>query len=64
MDPKTYKQLQVLFAKRNDSIINFYSDLLEIVPEPSKPAVLEDLGVALGASGDLYRTVCEELYKN
>lgn len=64
VDPKLYKQLQLLFAKRNDNIVKFYSDLLDVTPKPIRSKVLDGLGAELRGSSELYRTVCEELYKN
>ena len=63
MNSDTYRQLEAIFSKFNESIVDFYSRLLDLFPEGKKLLILEALKLTLQNTGVVYRLVSQKLFE-
>ena len=63
MNSDTYRQLEAIFSKFNESIVDFYSSLLDLFPEGKKLLILEALKLTLQNTGVVYRLVSQKLFE-
>jgi hypothetical protein len=63
MNPDTYRKLEEIFSKFNESIIEMYTGLMELYPERKRGDLLEALRLTLQNSGEVYRYVSQKLFE-
>jgi hypothetical protein len=64
MNNSTYHRLQEIFSRFNESVITFYNDLANLLPEGKQKIISSELGNTLEISNNLFKQVAEILYKH
>ena len=64
MTPSQYTQLTQIFSRLNDAICDFYSDIIDILPEPRRHTAVYGLRATLDHISNIYRQVSDELYES
>jgi hypothetical protein len=63
MNPDTYRQLEKIFSKFNEAVVELYTGLMELYPLGKRQDLLEALGMTLKNTAEIYRYVSNKLFE-
>lgn len=62
MTPSTYAKLTKIFGTLNSALVDFYSDIIDSLPESRRHIAVYGLHSTLEHVSNIYRQVSDELY--
>jgi hypothetical protein len=63
MDSNTYRSLESIFSKFNESVVELYSSLIELYPPNERDHLLHVLGMTLKNTAEMHRYVQDTLFQ-